>query len=359
MKILRVSIVLMCALFISQSAYPNDDAVERDDKKDSNAALPQRKKAPYFPINEFLDLTSPRNVSNKDLINSNLDPSYITLGSGLNLVETDSEFVRQLDDNLYEAEINYHLNCLEFEKALLNFTAKIRIRQFAGYSNPIRTPGFLPRLTCFFWFDEDQNKALENKEDIKDSFTYYSVMFSHHSNGQSGKFYREDDTVNTEDGNFSTDFFEFSGYHISDLPYLPSWTQLSLTWHQDWLTREPLLDDQYEVLKVKATGKTKYHDLFYENWKFKLLGSMSYIPLGKDYIRAPNDDYPNIDVRRASEFDKMQFSLEFHSKIIPWMNRVHFFVKFDYGYDYYNIHFQERFQRIQIGISGDQFDYFR
>jgi hypothetical protein len=287
------------------------------------------------------------------VIRSYLESSYITGLGGIN-------FGGKLkwDDLLFEAEIDQHLHWMDNPDWLVNkglngtllVNPKVQLRMEGGESAPVKTPSFKPRITYFFWRNRDFVSERE--------FRYYSVMLSHYSNGQSGNFYRPDGTVNTDSGNFSTNFFEFAGYDISQIRYLPEWKKVSVTWHPGF-NREDNLDDQYETLKVELSAMTQRRILSLgspgtdpdEAWNYKVYGYVSYIVRGRDYVVAPNPGFPQIVPQKARWYDNVQVSSEIHIKP-PGFHAMSIYLRYDYGYDYYNIHFQERINRIQIGFSG-------
>ncbi len=309
-------------------------------------------------ISALKEVSTMAALTERDIIQQNLEPSFITAGGGLNF-----SFWRDshLDwgDYLFEAELNHHFHFFDSPdslpwKGFVKFNPKIQIRMSNEKSAPIKTPGFLPRATYFFWLtDKDQ----------KDSFTYYSLMLSHHSNGQAGEFYNSDGTVNTENGSFSTNYLELANYQFQRR-FLPEWTKFAIIWHPGF-NREDALDDQYEELKVEISTRTTTRTLrslkpvvgdtlSKKGWYFKLFTSVSYIITGRDYVIAPNNDYPQIVTEDADWNDNINLSFMLSLRP-PYMHDMNFFVKYDLGYDYYNINFQKEINRIQIGIAGDPF----
>ena len=297
-------------------------------------------------------------LTEQEIVEQNLEPSYITAGGGLNFSYWRDSHM-DWGDYIFEAELNHHLHVVNSPdnwkwNGFVKFNPKIQIRMSSDKSTPIKTPGFLPRATYFFWF---------NGKDPQDRFTYYSLMLSHHSNGQAGEFYNQDGTVNTESGNFSTNYFELANYQFQR-KFLPEWTKFAIIWHPGF-NREDGLDDQYEEVKVEISTRTTTRTLrsfkpvvgdalSKKGWYFKLFTSISYTLIGRDYVIAPNDQYPQIVPQKAEWDDNINLSLTMCIRP-PYFHDMNFFVRYDIGYDYYNINFQREINRIQIGIAGDPF----
>lgn len=284
-----------------------------------------------------------------DIIASYLEPPFMTFGGGINFGGDG-----QWSDHFFEVEINHHLHWWSNplwpgNKAtgLMMVNPKIQLRMLNEISAPVKTPGFLPRATYFFWLDRHFKSKVR--------FSYFSIMLSHHSNGQAGDFYNPDGTVNTDSGSFSTNFLEFSFYNISDWGLFPNWKKVSFEWHPGF-NREDNLKDQYESAKIRLSSQAKGALLPSKireprEWLYKLLVEASYIVRGREYVVAPNADFPGIEPEKASTWDNVAFSAE--ASIKPhFFDQISFFFKYDYGSDYYNIHFQEHISRFQFGFSG-------
>lgn len=297
-------------------------------------------------------------LTERKIIEQNLEPSYITAGGGLNFSYWRDSYI-DWGDFIFEAELNNHFHFLDSPKkwswkGFVKFNPKVQLRMSSDKSTPVKTPGFLPRATYYFWF---------NDKDLHNRFTYYSLMLSHHSNGQAGEFYNQDGTVNTESGNFSTNYFELANYQFQR-KYLPEWTKFALIWHPGF-NREDGLDDQYEEMKVEISTRTTTRTLrslkpvaedmlLRRGWYFKLFSSVSYTFMGRDYIVAPNPDYPQIVPKEADWDDNIDLSFTLCVRP-PYFNDMNFFVRYDIGYDDYNINFQKEINRVQFGIAGDPF----
>jgi hypothetical protein len=297
-------------------------------------------------------------VSARAIIDRNLEPSYITAGGGIS-ISSGRDGYGNWDAHLFEAELNHHLHFFDTPgkwgwNGFMKVNTKIQLRMFNEESAPVKTPGFLPRATYFFWLTPVEKGH---------RFEYYSVMLSHHSNGQAGDFYNADGTINTDSGSFSTNYFEFANYQYKHR-YLPEWTKFALQWHPGF-NREDKLKDQYEDLKVEVSARTTTKTIASifpkagrwitaNKWQVKLFGTLSYVVHGREYITAPNAEHPEIRPEKADWTDNFNTSLHLSVRP-PQFNDMSLFIKHDFGYDYYNINFRREFNRIQFGIAGDPF----
>jgi hypothetical protein len=278
------------------------------------------------------------------LVRNNFDPTYLTVAGGINF-SGDGAW----SDQILEADLNQHFhwwNNPPWLKETLGIdgfmaiTAKIRLRMLSGPSEPVKTPSFMPRIT-YYWWRAGEASSLT-------SASYYSLMLSHHSNGQDGPFYNPDGSINTDTGSFSTNYFELSRYQLTQIAFLPHWSQLSLIWHAGF-AREPKLAGQYEKVKIKLHTRTR--EYMFGDWGLINSSLLSYTLKGRDYIVAPDPGLPAILPIRARRTDNIHVATEFHIAPAGW-NDMRIFIKYDFGYDYYNIHFRERINRVQIGVSG-------
>ena len=190
-------------------------------------------------------------------IERHLPATYATALAGLNFAGGHGKTF----DQLFEADINQHLEFRMPRKLFgrvpfFNFehffkiNPRVRVRMLAENSFPVRTPSFMPNATIFFGFDGSQP--------IAHSFTYYTIMLSHHSNGQEGPFYNAaGDAINIVSGSFCTNFLEFSINRIfnENRRLLQGWLRPSLIWHPGF-NREASLENQYEEVKIALTGCT-------------------------------------------------------------------------------------------------------
>ncbi len=299
----------------------------------------------------------------KRIINSNLEPSYLAFGNGLDFTQDGHKKWTIFNRALYEGQINLHLAGFENVNLqgwdyMTKVTGKFIVRQTTEKSAPVKTPGYLPRVTFYLWNNIEKGEKKPN---------YWSFRISHHSNGQAGDFYNPNGTINTQTGNFSTNYFELSSYNLLGLKQLSdwtrwTWTKLSLTWHPGF-NREKNLDGQYEDLKLAlAFRTTPFKPWWLFKTQFKLYGKVSYVLNGLDYRVAPIDrslpdnlDVVDVAPVKAKWHDRIHFEAKALFNLPHYFKNINFFIKYDVGHDYYNILFRNRFHKIQFGLIGNPF----
>ncbi len=261
-------------------------------------------------------------------IKSAFETSYVTAGGGY-----DFQDKIKFNDIYYEGQVYAHVNmtmrCFK-ENFRLYAPVRIQLRQSRSTSDPVKTPSYNPGIRLYFWD--------EGVEEDAEAFSYYSFGFHHYSNGQRGPHYDPaTGLINTEDGSFSADYFEFSVYEFTDDEFF-SWKKLNLRAYLTGLTWEEEQTNYYEKALVELSGKKNLGgDVFLQTtigYKF-----------GRDYIS------PGVDAKRKDNF---QYRMEFFYKP-PCFESLNLYGRFDYGYDYYNINYQSKTKRAQIGVAGHPF----
>lgn len=350
-------LVLLFAAFNFVSAYASEAPLD-------DVILGQ---APYSPIDIFLgdkpkepppsapDLEEicpcpeSKPFSHYQLLEENLAPSYITFGGGRSF-GPDYPGKINSDTIFYEAEINTHFLALALDKSpgsankmRLYIPVRFQVRQFSETSSPVKTPSFNPGARLFFWPKSWQRE---------DTFKYVSAGFHHYSNGQNGDFFNTDGTINTDTGSFSTDYLEFSYYHISRFLTF-DWYKITWQKHLD-ITWEDEQDLQYETSRIELSLRSKkFKTAFKQKVVHKYTVTLGYKNAGRDYIVLnPVTPSQNIEARVK---DNIQFKYE-HTFYFPALGSMGLYLRYDYGYDYYNINFQNRMRRIQFGLVGYTFE---
>ncbi len=255
----------------------------------------------------------------------NQTDSYITFPTDIGNIEP----------LMFEANVNPSFVVRERKdsKLMAALTPQITIRMYNEESYPVRTPSYIPQVAVYYL--ANQKKALN-----------CLVLFSkiaHHSNGQDGNFYNEDNTVNLESGNFATNFFELGFLKTSYSNRLKAIKTIksSIEVHpKSWMLQE---------LQGKYSG-LRWHNSF-TSFKF---------PLNEDNTERANfslkaeatlmlDNYNDLDV---FDLDRFNASLTFyyHPK---FLEDIGLFVQFYHGMDYYNIYFEHQISVIRFGIMTE------
>jgi len=274
----------------------------------------------------------------RKVIVENFEKMYITAGSGLRLGGDQTA-----KDIMYEAQVFANLNWLRPHdenvglKQWLDIPIRIQVRQLTSESKPVRTPSYNPGLRWYGWYKDQGDKAL----------TYYSVGLFHYSNGQDGPSTLADGSVNTQNGSFNTNYIELSGSRTSERFWI-QWMSIEL--RQNFVgTWEPFQREQYEKGHVTAKARSERFLMFAQPSQIGLSGTYSY---GRTFV-VKNDVDPTRNVD-ATLRDNLSATLELNVKPTGWQD-IAFYLRYDIGYDYYNINFQHRMNRIQLGVSSTNF----
>lgn len=271
------------------------------------------------------------------------EPSYVTFGGGY-----DSERRITSDDIYYEAQIYTHLNWFGNKNGTKNFfrvylPIRLQVRHSRTESSPVKTPSYNPGIRLYYW-----NKCLTKH--VK-KFNYFSAGFHHYSNGQNGPhFDPASGLINTENGSFSSDYTELSYYRVDDESFF-EWKKLNVRTYLTGLTWEEPQTDFYEILLLELSGKKNLKILEKINFESDLQITLGY-KFGRNFIS------PSVD---ASIEDNLQYTVEWGMK--PKFSKIDFlswddlslYVRWDRGYDYYNINYQNKINRFQFGIVSKLF----
>lgn len=284
------------------------------------------------------------NDSDKE-IKKHFEPSYITFGGGY-----DSERKIASDDLYYEAQIYAHLYWLRNKIVpetnhifRLYMPIRLQVRQYNTESSPVKTPGYNPGLRLYYW-----NRYLVNKST---DFHYFSGGFHHYSNGQSGPHFDPNSgLVNTEKGSFSSDYIELSYYRVN-YDTLFDWKKLNVRAYLTGLTWEEPQTDFYENILLELSGKKIFKTREKFNIDMYLQMTLGY-KFGRKFVS------PGVD---ASTGDNLQYTVEWSmrpkfstTKFWDWED-LSLYIRWDKGYDYYNINYQSKINRIQFGLVSKVF----
>ncbi|MGC3943862.1 MAG: hypothetical protein QM762_04870 [Chryseolinea sp.] len=276
------------------------------------------------------------------LVNANREQSYITFGSGIG----------NLEPLIFEGKLSpsYFFTGKQRSWAFM-INPQVMIRMLDKKSQPIRNPSYKVYLTYYkeikFW----------EKSFLKRIFYDNAIMFAslaHHSNGQDGSFYVSDSTneVNTENGNFSTNFLELgiSAYQIKEFDK----NLFSIREVKAWMEVHPPKwsdDDSYKLYgnfrlygKVGIVGPfRKRENDGVNNWLQR-----SSLELKSGWIFGDMDGAAQLDFYK-------RFVLDLTYKYYPrWFDEVAFFLRFYQGQDYYNIYFvNDPLTQLSVGITSN------
>jgi hypothetical protein len=255
------------------------------------------------------------------------DPSYLTVSSGLRLPSDKSN-----SNLLYEAQLVKNIPVtaiLPSRRWWIDAPVRINLRQFSAESKPVRTPTFNPgvRLTIA---PEDSNQ-------------YYTLGLHHYSNGQEDDSTDKNGNVNLTSGSFNTNYFEVTANRL--YPSSKAWGQIGLRQHF-YGTFEPFQREQYPRRQLLLGLQSKDYQLFGRSVQIRLAET---IGLGYKYrVKNEIDPSKNLETRFSDRFNTR---LEIIGK--PFLaSELRLYLRYDYGFDYYNVHFQQRLNRFQIGVAA-------
>lgn len=215
-------------------------------------------------------------------------------------------------------------------------TGQIIIRMYDETSYPVRTPSYIPQLTLYF---------LTGNKQASKKLTLFGRI-AHHSNGQDGTFYNEEDgTVNLMTGNFATNFVEFGLIKSSFSNRLKAFKffKSSVEMHpKSWMLDE---------MQGKYSG-LRWHNTF-----------MAYkLPMNEDSSKSHKANFSlkaettlmldNINNQDTFDIKRLNASLTFyyHPK---FLEDIGLFVQFYHGEDYYNIYFTRQIDVIRFGLMTE------
>ena len=216
------------------------------------------------------------------------------------------------------------------------------VRQLNVPSKPVRTPGFNPGLRVYWYENGDKGNAGSDYP-----LNYYSFGLHHYSNGQEGISNNPDGSVNVVDGSFNTNYAEFAWHRTWGEDN--SWMRIAFRQHF-YGTFETFQNGQYEHRHVSVEYQWPSFGgniIFWPaRYQFKVTETLGH---GYDYV-VKNEVNPSLDIK-AKPIDKLHSTLELTIGPEKW-TEMSLFLRYDYGYDYYNINFQNRMNRLQIGLIG-------
>jgi hypothetical protein len=277
------------------------------------------------------------------MVNFNRDQSYITFGQGLG----------NLDPLIFEAKLSpsYFVSDRGRRWALLA-NPQIQIRMLNKESVPIRVPSYRFYITYFrgisFW-----NRGILKNFLYDDALWFFSV--AHHSNGQDGKAYDSTGHLNLNSGNFAANFIQIGIASYSSIPMGNKYNSLrQIKVHAeiyptafpiDWYTTD--IKGQYGFYRLFTTysllGIRRKEN---KNWFTNLMRNSSFeIQTGWIFDAIRGYDAVNIEHRLI---------VDMHYKYYPdWMSEFAFFVRYYYGQDYYNIHYETQLSVLSFGLTSN------
>ncbi len=273
----------------------------------------------------------------KQTINASHPRSYFAPGNFGNV--DNLIFEGRVSDHFF---VNFRRNANWAADADINIT----LRMLDQKSVPIYTPSYNPGINIYHF----STPKFLNEENFINAIGFY-----HYSNGQNGKFYNEDGSINYESGNFSTNYISFKNYSLFRDPkrdFVKAVFGSNLKVYLGTYPRmQPLfpkasLNLSYETL---ITNLRKGFNIFYNK------NNDVYDEESFTLYRLKINFGFLFGYMRDTDFED-RFTVEITESFKPkWLDDFSFFFKYYYGRDYYNIHFTEKISQLSVGIMADNF----
>lgn len=269
----------------------------------------------------------------------NQDESYITFTDGISRNMQALWFEARLSPNYFFKKRN--------RRWALSLNPQVQLRMLQKFSMPVLPPSYRININFYRGIDFWKNNILSH---IFYDDAFFFMSLGHHSNGQTGNFYLDptEKTVNTENGNFSTNFFRFgiSSYSVlkinsrfSSIRELKSYVEIHPSgWAEDDLSK---LYGFYRLFfSVGYAGPRKIR----ENNFMNSFMQKSRINLKAGWIFGSTGDAVfEIEDRLILNFEYQYFP--------DFFDEVAFFARFYRGQDYYNILFIKNITQLSFGIT--------
>lgn len=255
-----------------------------------------------------------------DVVRANLEPSYLVVPLELG----------GLDPVWYEANVVAHFvvhrQAWPFSLVL---TPKVIARLFQAYSEPVKTPSYMPRLALFYWLDAPDAQS--------GAVRYASFTVMHHSNGQAGSTYLPGRRgLNHDTGDFYTNGIELA-VHLFE-PALPvfRWSRAALEW-DPWLVQQEDIAGRYGSLHLQLDATVLQQPSFG--------GSLS-ASLGALLDAFAHNEQGSV----ARLLERFQLSIAY--AVAFEGSDLALFARYYGGRDYYNIWFDRNVHVLQLGIAS-------
>jgi hypothetical protein len=202
------------------------------------------------------------------------------------------------------------------------------------------TPDFKLGASTYYGLDKAQTQ-----------YNYIEFGFSHHSNGQDAEATNTDCTINTYDGNFSTNYLKL-GFHRGYKPphpfnqnYVAFHQYVELKWNK-WFAYEKALENNYGFTRFNYSFSARKYGFFNKSKNSNL--EKEYIRLTADFSYAinqiNNSSLTNVTRRLNTEITA-NYSFNFMKNTFL-MATVGY-----YGEDPHNIYFQDQYTFLRFGIA--------
>ena len=268
---------------------------------------------------------------------SNLDLDKIALVNQGDSYVTFPADIGNIEPLIFEANVSPGFKIRERKDSRLMavLTPQIILRMYDEFSNPVRTPSYMPNITFYF---------LTGSEQSINKLSLFGKI-AHHSNGQDGNFYEENGTVNLISGNFATNFIElgFIKSFYNNRHNAFRFFKSSVEIHpKTWMLQE--MQGKYSGLRLHNTFLA-YKLPMDDNSKGNSKANFS-VKVETTWMMDNVNNWETFDLNRLNA----SLRFYYHPK---FLEDIGLFVQFYHGMDYYNIYFQHQISIIRFGIMTE------
>jgi hypothetical protein len=231
-----------------------------------------------------------------------------------------------------------------------DFTVRVRTEKSAG----VRTPSF--RLGGSLYLRLAQSV---------ERYKYVELSFTHHSNGQDDESTLPDGSINTQTGNFNTNYitaaYRFGNFNKRHSPtgmYYSYHHKAGLEWHK-WFEYEHVLDGNYGFTRLNYDFSFRIYQIYKGGkggWKKTTLAQKPENWLEKETWRFNGQFSYAINKLNNYNFfaPKKRLNVEGSANYsLPFMQNVFIMACIGYyGEDPYNIYFQDKYAYVRFGVSS-------
>lgn len=219
-----------------------------------------------------------------------------------------------------------------------DFTVRVRNEKSAG----VRTPSF--RLGGATYVRLNNNL---------DNYKYAELSFTHHSNGQDASAINTDGTINTYNGNFSTNYltasYNFGNFtnHTAGKNYSSYNHKIVIEWHK-WFAYEKALEDKYGFTRLNYNFSFRKYGFYQPKNKEKAQLEKEYLRVNADLSYAVNK-LSNSPIKGIKKRLNAEITANYS---LPFMQNVFLMATTGYyGEDPYNIYFADHYGFFRLGIA--------
>lgn len=308
----------------------------------------------YISISLILLFFSSASIQAQDTTATNLTPfqkiiranrplSYLTLGQGIG----------NLEPLLFEAQVSpSFFVSFKREAWALQLTPHIILRMKNKRSFPVENPSY--RVPLYFHHRLDfWEKTFFKELFFQKAYATYGLL--HHSNGQEGPFFKDDGSINLDNGSFSTNAFSvtITSYenHNSSIPFGFNVLQLYYEQHLPWISFE----------------NAKYPNALEERYGLsRIFLQYSNLNLARKGVECPSRFLANSRIisRVGWIFGQRQEArpVDLGERLIAslryiyypqWLDEIALFAEYYQGEDFYNIRFERNLYVFRIGFISD------